>query len=40
MHQINKSDQYHFGAKAHIGADDESGLIHSMTVVALSVLMP
>ncbi|AZE50683.1 Mobile element protein [Pseudomonas chlororaphis] len=28
MHQTKKGNQYYFGAKAHIGADDESGLVH------------
>ncbi|WP_141562793.1 transposase, partial [Pseudomonas sp. ICMP 8385] len=25
MHQTKKGNQYYFGMKAHIGADDESG---------------
>lgn len=28
MHQTKKGNQYFFGMKAHIGADDESGLVH------------
>lgn len=34
MHQTKKGNQYYFGAKAHIGADDESGLVHSLEVTA------
>ncbi|EGH27089.1 ISPsy2, transposase, partial [Pseudomonas amygdali pv. mori str. 301020] len=30
MYQTKKGNQYYFGAKAHIGADDESGLVHSV----------
>ncbi len=37
MHQTKKSNQYYFGAKAHIGADDESGLVHSVVVTAANV---
>ncbi|MHB9351998.1 IS5 family transposase [Pseudomonas amygdali] len=37
MHQTKKGNQYYFGAKAHIGADDESGLVHSMVVTAANV---
>lgn len=28
MHQTKKGNQWHFGMKAHIGADAESGLVH------------
>ncbi len=28
---------HHFGAKAHIGVDDESGLVHSVVVTAANV---
>jgi IS5 family transposase len=31
MHQTKKGNQWHFGMKAHIGADDESGLVHTVT---------
>jgi IS5 family transposase len=31
MHQSKKSNQWHFGRKAHIGADVETGLIHKVT---------
>ncbi|KPX37229.1 ISPsy2, transposase [Pseudomonas amygdali pv. eriobotryae] len=37
MHQTKKGNQYYFGAKAHIGADDESGLVHSVVVTAANV---
>jgi IS5 family transposase len=30
MHQTKKGDDWHFGMKAHIGADPESGLVHSL----------
>ncbi len=30
MHQTKKGNQYYFGMKAHIGADAESGLVHSV----------
>jgi IS5 family transposase len=37
MHQTKKGNQYYFGAKAHIGTDDESGLVHSVVVTAANV---
>ncbi len=30
MHQTKKGNQWHFGMKAHIGVDAESGLVHTM----------
>ncbi|WP_269085798.1 transposase, partial [Pseudomonas amygdali] len=36
MHQTKKGNQYYFGAKAHIGADDESGLVHSVVVTSVA----
>ena len=30
MHQAKKGKQWHFGMKAHVGTDAESGLVHSM----------
>jgi IS5 family transposase len=30
MHQTKKGNQWHFGMKAHIGVDAESGLVHSL----------
>lgn len=37
MHQTRKGKQWHFGAKAHIGADAESGLVHSVEFTAANV---
>lgn len=37
MHQTKKGNQYYFGAKAHIGVDDELGLVHSVMVTAANV---
>ncbi len=34
MHQAKKGNQYYFGMKAHIGVDDESGLVHSVVGTA------
>jgi IS5 family transposase len=34
MHQTKKGNEWHFGMKAHIGADTESGLVHSVHVTA------
>lgn len=31
MHQTKKANQWHFGMKAHIGVDAESGLVHTVT---------
>ena len=31
MHQTKKGNQWHFGMKAHIGVDADSGLVHTMT---------
>jgi len=31
MHQTKKGNQWHFGMKAHIGVDAESGLVHTVT---------
>ncbi len=30
MHQVKKGNQWHFGMKAHIGADADSGLVHTV----------
>ncbi len=30
MHQTKKGNQWHFGMKAHIGVDADSGLVHSV----------
>ncbi|HCF2594081.1 TPA: IS5 family transposase [Pseudomonas aeruginosa] len=37
MHQTKKGNQYYFGMKAHIGADAESGLEHSVVGTAANV---
>jgi IS5 family transposase len=37
MHQTKKGNEWHFGMKAHIGADAESGLVHSVRGTAANV---
>ncbi len=37
MHQTKKGNQWHFGMKLHIGADSQSGLVHSASVTAANV---
>ena len=37
MHQTKKGNQYYFGMKAHIGVDDESGLVHSVVGTAANI---
>ena len=37
MHQTKKGNEWHFGMKAHIGADMESGLVHTVTATAANV---
>ncbi len=37
MHQTRKGNQWHFGAKAHVGADADSGLVHSVEFTAANV---
>jgi IS5 family transposase len=34
MHQTKKGNQWHHGMKAHIGADADSGLVHTVTTTA------
>jgi IS5 family transposase len=34
MHQTKKGNQWHFGMKAHIAVDAESGLVHTVTTTA------
>lgn len=34
MHQSKKGNQWHFGMKAHIGVDADSGLVHTVTGTA------
>jgi IS5 family transposase len=37
MHQTKKGNQWHFGMKAHIGVDAESGLVHTVLGTAANV---
>ena len=37
MHQTKKGNQWYFGMKAHIGADDQSGLVHTVVSTAANV---
>jgi len=37
MHQTQKGNQWHFGMKAHIGVDAESGLVHKVVGTAANV---
>ena len=37
MHSTKKGNQYYFGEKIHIGADADSGMIHSVAVTAANV---
>jgi transposase, IS5 family len=37
MHQTKKGNQWHFGMKAHIGVDADSGLIHTVVATAANV---
>lgn len=37
MHQTKKGNQWHFGMKAHIGVDAESGLVHTVVGTAAHV---
>jgi len=37
MHQTKKGNQWHFGMKAHIGADADSGLVHTVLGTAANV---
>ena len=37
MHQVKKGNQWHFGMKLHIGADSQTGLVHSASVTAANV---
>jgi len=34
LHQTKKGNAWHFGMKAHIGADADSGLVHSVHAAA------
>lgn len=37
MHQTKKGNQWYFGMKAHIGADEASGLVHTVVSTAANV---
>lgn len=37
MHQTKKGNQWYFGMKAHIGADEQSGLVHTVVSTAANV---
>ena len=37
MHPVKKGNQWHFGMKAHIGVDAESGLVHTVIGTAANV---
>lgn len=37
MHQTKKGNQWHFGMKAHIGADRDSKLVHTVVVTAANI---
>jgi IS5 family transposase len=37
MHQTKKGNQWHFGMKAHIGVDAQSGLVHTVLGTAANV---
>ncbi len=37
MHQAKKGNQWYFGMKAHIGADADSGLVHTIRGTAANV---
>ena len=36
MHQTKKGNQWHFGMKAHIGVDSETGIVHSLSTTAVN----
>ena len=35
--QTKKGNQWHFGMKAHIGVDSETGIVHSLSTTAANV---
>jgi len=37
MHQTRKGNQWYFGMKVHVGADVDSGAVHSVTTTAANV---
>ncbi len=36
-HQVKKGNAWHFGYKAHIGADKDSGLVHTLKVTSANI---
>ena len=36
-HQVKKGNKWHFGNKAHIGVDKDSGIVHTLKVTAANV---
>jgi IS5 family transposase len=36
-HQVKKGNEWHFGYKAHIGVDKDSGLVHTLRVTSANV---
>ena len=36
-HQVKKGNEWHFGYKAHVGVDQDSGLVHTLEVTAANV---
>ncbi len=36
-HQVKKGNSWHFGYKAHIGADKDSGLVHTIKVTSANI---
>ena len=37
MHQTKKGNEWHFGMKVHIGADSETGVVHTVTTTPANV---
>lgn len=37
MHQTKKGNEWHFGMKAHVGVDADSGLVHTVVATAANV---
>lgn len=36
-HQVKKGNEWHFGYRAHIGVDKDSGIVHTLKVTAANV---
>lgn len=36
-HQVKKGNEWHFGYKAHVGVDQDTGLVHTLKVTAANV---